>query len=176
MKETEIINWFKNTFGDDVQIITPQLERDKPLEYDFLPKTDEQFYGIVNKAPWNILKGLGFGKWDTMNSIIAENKPKPKHDIVKIPILNSEDIPMEMRPEYPSGSLCFDVGRKDYPTELLEVDEDVILIPGEWYNIIPDGFIVTGLNGEQYPFKNGDSDDDIRFGCLPYGIRRVKST
>ena len=168
----ELVKWLKENVGDSIEIITPQFERTEPLEFDYKPKTAEDFYKITRDAPWKILKGLGFGKWDTMNSIIAENKPRPKHDIVKIPILNSEDIPTEMRPEYPSGCLCVDVGSKDYPTELLEVDEDVILIPGEWYDIIPDGFKVTGLNGEQYPFKKGESDNDIRFGCLPYGIRR----
>ena len=59
------------------------------------------------------------------------------------------------------------------PTELLEVDEDILLFPGEWYHIIPNGFMVTGLYGESYPFNLGESDDDIRFGCLAYGIRRI---
>ena len=162
MNEIEIVNWLKDNFGDDVQVMIPQFERTKPLDYNFIPQTAEQFYGIVEKAPWDILKGLGFCKWDNMNSIISENKKRSIKDVVGIPIVGSDEV------------YSVDIGRKDNPTESLEVDEDVILIPGEWYDVIPNGFIVTGLNGEQYPFKKGESDDDIRFGCLPYGIRRVK--
>lgn len=172
----ELVDWLKENVGDEIRIVTPQFERTEPLDFKWIPQTDKQFYAIVKEAPWNILKGLGFGKWDNMNNLIAENNKKPKSDLVKIPIINPEDIPEGERPEYPSGYLVVDVGRKDCPTELLEIDEDVILIPGEWYDVIPDGFIVTGLYGEQYPFKKGETDDDIRFGCLPYGIRRIKST
>lgn len=140
----ELVKWLKENIGDSITIITPQFERTTKLEYEWKPQTIEQFKSVVNNAPWNILKGLGFGKWDTMNNLIKENIPKPKHN--------------ELRKA---------------PTKLLDIDEDVVLFPGEWYDIIPDGFMVTGLYGEQYPFKHGESDDDIRFGCLPYGIRRV---
>jgi hypothetical protein len=47
------------------------------------------------------------------------------------------------------------------------------LFPGEWYEAIPDGFLVIGLSFKQKAFVRGKSDDDIRFGCLPYGIVRV---
>ena len=46
------------------------------------------------------------------------------------------------------------------------------LFPGEWFKHLPDGFIVIGLNGEQYPFDKTTSDDDIRYGCLSYGFIR----
>lgn len=159
----ELVKWLKDNIGDEIEIITPQFERTTPLEYNWKPQTEEQFYAIVNNAPWKILKGLGFGKWDTMNSIIAENKGKLVSDIVTIPFINK-----------PNEDFVIDIGRKDAPTELLEVDEDIILFPAEWYDIIPNGFLVTSLDGEQYHFKNGESDDDMRFGCLPYGIRRIK--
>lgn len=159
----ELIDWLKKNVGDEIRIVTPQFERTEPLDFDWIPQTAEQFYAIVEKAPWNILKGLGFGKWDSMNNLIAENSKRKQNDVHRIPFINK-----------PEEDLVVDMSKRtDVPSELLEVDEDVILIPGEWYNIIPDGFIVTGLYGEQHPFKKGESDDDIRFGCLPYGIRRV---
>lgn len=157
----ELVKWLKENIGDSVQIITPQFERTKPLAFEWKPANEQEFYEIVNNAPWKILMGLGFGKWDSMNNIIKENIPKPIHEEFSIPIINK-----------PGEEFVVDVGRGEAPIKLLEVDEDVILFPGEWYELIPDGFIVTGLNGEQYPFEKGKSDDDIRFGCLPYGIRR----
>jgi len=159
----ELVKWLKENIGDEITIITPQFERTEPLEFTWKPKNKTDFEAIVNNAPWNILKGLGFRKWDSMNNLIAKNRDKPLSNIVEIPIINA-----------PDEVLSIDVGRQESPTELLEVDEDVYLIPGEWYDIIPDGFMVTGLYGEQYPFKHGESDDDIRFGCLAYGIRRIK--
>ena len=44
------------------------------------------------------------------------------------------------------------------------------LFPGEWYEFIPEGFVVTDINYKTEPFKKGATDDDIRFGCLAYGI------
>ena len=158
----KIVNWFKENLGNNIQIITPQFERKEKLEFEYIPNTAEEFKAIVEKAPWDILMGMGFRKWETINNIINENKGKPISDKISIPIINA-----------PGENLEIECGRGGAPIQELIEDEDIILIPGEWYNAIPDGFIVTGLYGEKYPFKKGESDDDIRFGCLPYGITRV---
>lgn len=44
------------------------------------------------------------------------------------------------------------------------------LFPGEWYDHIPKGFPVKAICGETAPFSKETHDDDIRFGCLAYGI------
>jgi len=156
----ELLNWLRNNLGDEIEIITPQFDRKKELAYKFVPQNDEQFYSIIKDAPMKILKGLGFGKWETMNNIITENKGRNASQIVNIPIINSQD------------TCSIDIGIGNCPTELLLTDEDILLFPAEWYGIIPDGFIVTGLNSESYPFQKNKTDDDRRFGCLAYGIRR----
>lgn len=46
------------------------------------------------------------------------------------------------------------------------------LIPGEWYRHIPEGMALTCINGERTTFCTGETDNDIRFGCLAYGIVR----
>lgn len=114
------------------------------------PESEQEFYSIVNHSPHN-LSERGFGVWDSMNNIIREN------------IEYEKDIKTQ-------GFLNFK--NRTVPTKLLEQDENVYLFPKEWYNIIPNGFIVTGLYGEEYPFEKGITDDDIRFGCLAYGIRK----
>jgi hypothetical protein len=96
-----------------------------------------------------------------MNNCIRENQVDQVPKCVDIPIINQLGETYHVE---------FDKGNA--PTQLLEKDEDILMIPGEWYNSIPDGFIVTGVFGESYSFKKGESDDEIRFGCLPYGIRR----
>lgn len=158
----ELINWIRKNIGDEISIATPQFERTEKLDFEYIPRTEDQFLIVVNTAPFEILKGFGFSKWDTMNNIIKENASKPISKKVSIPIIN-----------VPGENFEFEIGRKDHPIEPLSIDEDIILIPGEWHNMIPDGFIVTGLYGEKYPFKKGKTDDDTRYGCLPYGITRA---
>lgn len=47
------------------------------------------------------------------------------------------------------------------------------LLPGEWYEHIPAGFEVFDIFGGRESFVPGQTDNDIRFGCLPYGLLRV---
>lgn len=47
------------------------------------------------------------------------------------------------------------------------------LIPNEWYEYIPDGFDLVCISGKAEKFKRGRTDNDIRFGCLAYGIMVV---
>lgn len=144
-----------------IQIITPQFDRIEELEFDWKPENDAEFMGVVKNAPMNILTGLGFGKWETMNNLISENNDRSENDVIQIPIINSDEDYFEV-----------DNSKLEMTSEPLEEDEMVMLFPHEWYDLIPDGFMVTGLFGETYPFKKGESDDDRRFGCLSYGIRR----
>lgn len=52
-----------------------------------------------------------------------------------------------------------------------DADGNVLLLfPGEWYSMIPDGFNIVSISGKSEKFISGDTDDDIRFGCLSYGI------
>lgn len=46
------------------------------------------------------------------------------------------------------------------------------LFPHEWYDYIPEGHMVTDINGRVEPFKKGETDDDMRFGALAYGFMR----
>lgn len=44
------------------------------------------------------------------------------------------------------------------------------LLPGEWYNYLPAGLTLVDINGQGEKFVRGETDDDIRFGCLAFGI------
>ncbi len=45
------------------------------------------------------------------------------------------------------------------------------LFPKEWYSFIPNGYPVVDINGNTELFRRGETDDDIRFGCLSFGFR-----
>jgi hypothetical protein len=44
------------------------------------------------------------------------------------------------------------------------------LFPKEWYSIIPNGLMVTCIDGDQESFERGVTDDDYRFGMLSFGF------
>lgn len=44
------------------------------------------------------------------------------------------------------------------------------LFPGEWYSTIPAGLKVVTILFEDKMFISGETDDDIRFGCLSFGF------
>lgn len=46
----------------------------------------------------------------------------------------------------------------------------LMLFPGEWYDAIPDGMSVVDINGQVEDFVAGETDDDIRCGCLAFGF------
>jgi hypothetical protein len=46
------------------------------------------------------------------------------------------------------------------------------LYPGEWYDSIPEGYPMACIDGETEEFKKGETDNDIRYGCLAYGFTR----
>jgi len=160
--EKQILDFIIGEIGGNYTISTPQFDRLEKRDYEYVPYTKDQFYGVIQKAPWDILKGMGFSKWDSMNNLIEENNLRKEGDKIEIPFINSD------------GTFTVDNGKKNLQSEPLENDEDVILFPGEWFNSIPKGFILTGLFGESYEFDKNTSDDDTRYGCLPYGFRRIK--
>lgn len=161
---------------EKVTIVSSPHERPKNQSIKEAPQTLEEFYQIVNNAEWPELKSYGFRKWDTLSNLISENiQHKNDPTIISIPTYELDQIVdvISDKPVQPSGNMLYDLGSKEkLPMKLPTEDLDILLFPGEWYNIIPDGFEIIGLNGEKYPFQKGKSDDDIRFGCLPYGITR----
>jgi len=46
------------------------------------------------------------------------------------------------------------------------------LFPGEWYSSIPEGFPVVDIFFREAAFARGKTDNDVRFGCLAFGITR----
>lgn len=46
----------------------------------------------------------------------------------------------------------------------------LILFPGDWYDHIPEGMEVVSISGEAREFRANECSDDIRFGCLAYGV------
>jgi hypothetical protein len=176
----------ENNQNKKEEIIILSSQHERPESWPSIkeaPKTEEEFYEIVNNASWPQLKEYGFGKWSTMNEVIQDNiKYKDESNMISIPTIDGSDLDnvadqianvVNGNPAEFTGSMIFELSSKESrPMELLKEDEDIILFPGGWYDIIPDGFKCTGIHGQEEIFVKGESDDDTRFGCLAYGIRR----
>lgn len=52
-------------------------------------------------------------------------------------------------------------------------DGRLMLFPSEWYQFIPEDFDIEDIGGRIEKFRRGVTDDDIRFGCLAYGVPAV---
>ena len=50
-------------------------------------------------------------------------------------------------------------------------DGGLALVPGEWHDRLPNGLVLECISGEEVTVGKDYIDDDIRFGCLAYGIR-----
>lgn len=50
-------------------------------------------------------------------------------------------------------------------------DDRLALIPGDWHSALPTGLELICINGQPAVVGRDYIDDDIRFGCLAYGIR-----
>lgn len=174
------------TMDKQIKVYMPQFDRAEKLDYE-TPKTQEEFQNIINTAPTEILFGFGFRKWSTVNDCIKENlSRKDQPSMISVPAYNLNNAADAIKAaldgtEMPKTSESIVLGLHEdnpdriYSETLLDTDECIWLFPKEWYDIIPDGFIVTGLSAEQYPFIKGEADNDTRFGCLAYGIRRAIS-
>jgi hypothetical protein len=58
------------------------------------------------------------------------------------------------------------------PDIYLKPGEIHYLFPEEWYDHIPNGFEIVDIFGTKEKFTKGETDDDIRFGCLSFGFVR----
>jgi hypothetical protein len=56
----------------------------------------------------------------------------------------------------------------------LQWDESgLMLFPYQWYDHIPEGFYVRTINGEDIDFVKGETDNDMRYGVLSYGVTPI---
>lgn len=57
-------------------------------------------------------------------------------------------------------------------TPHLKKGEALLLIPGKYYDLIPERFPLITLFGSKIKFRHGQTDNDTRFGLLAYGIAK----
>ena len=171
------IQEFLEQFGND-STPHPKENREQELDFEWLPSNEEEFLNTINNAPFSILKGLGFRKYDTMNSIRIENAVRTQNPVqmTVMSISSYEEFKDKLIDLITNGrvedSAVIELNNAKLPTDLLPEDRDLILFPKEWYPCIPEDFELTFITGEIENFKNEIYSDEARFGCLAYGFTR----
>jgi hypothetical protein len=132
--------------------------------------------------------------------VMSRSKPKPSAESLIVKIIRKavgEEVdvvtPQFTRPDgepppanAPEGFAGFDALRGVDPVQLRAMgmrrwgrQEDanekefgpmLWLFPGEWYRFVPDGYTIVDIFFVENKFVLGETDDDIRFGCLSFGI------
>lgn len=118
-----------------------------------------------NKVAAKIREAIGAGPNEAVE-IVTPQFERPASD--PKPVAPSEEL-FAALPSMTPAEL------REAGLRLWDDDEPQLwLLPGEWYRHIPDGAALTSIMGRNFTFERGKTDDDIRFGCLAYGILRHK--
>lgn len=137
--------------------------------------------GDTNDLAAAIRKAIGAGTYEDVHVSTPQFERDDGRTVVFIP-RNETDIRalMDLSPDMlrevglqPWGEFDIeegDVVREDTAKPEIE-DRDVLwLFPGEWYNHIPDGMECVDVFFSVDVFKGGETDDDIRYGALSFGL------
>lgn len=129
---------------------------------DILNKVDVLLDANAPDFAAQFAEAIGAKPGDTVQ-IITPQFTRTDGIVPPVPQINFTDL-AKMSPETLEQMGC---GQWD---EANDKGECLWLLPGEWYDFIPDGFPLVCIDGTTSPFKRGVTDNDIRFGCLAYGV------
>lgn len=155
----EIINcltWYANRVSESVQY---ESWDDEFARKELKKNTDLFLEELKKHIDWNNLtdeecKELRFGRWDTDEGI-------------------DEEIEY-LKAEYEGSDAQKEGKNLDEMIAALERTKGLRLIPLYLLPIVPIGTELTSICGEVFKYDGNNVDNDIRFGCIAYGIKVPK--
>jgi hypothetical protein len=109
-----------------------------------------------------IREAIGAGDFDEVAVTLPQFHRADGKVVTYIPTTIKEYTALRNAPEW----ILRDVGMQPW-------DEKLWLFPAEWYDHIPEGFVVVDIAGKRKEFKRGVTDGDRRFGALAYGLEKT---
>lgn len=125
--------------------------------------------GDGNPLAARIREALGVGQDDVVQVVTPQFE---RTDGIEVTVRPQSAEHLDKLKALPHEDLC----RIGVGVWMRGADWTHYVFPGEWYDYIPPGYIITGICGDDEPFVPGETDDDIRFGCLAYGWIRKHAT
>ena len=104
-------------------------------------------------------KAIGVGDYETVKVTLSQFERIDNQTIKYFPKTKEEYDNLKKVPH----ELLLDIGLGAW-------EKGHYLYPAEWYDYIPEGYEVVFIDGRTGKFQRGITDDDRRFGCLPYGF------
>lgn len=144
----------------------------------------ELAYGDENEVAKKIREALGVGDYETVRVITPQFDRTDGKKITWFPTCAEDLDKLKSAPP----DILRDLGMNCWATaedpehsswELAHIRKRgfvgaLWLFPHEWYQHIPAGYPIVNIFFSQEKFEPGETDDDKRFGCLPYGIMGPK--
>lgn len=160
-----------------MEIITPQFDRTDGKTIRWFPKcaADLDALKTASKAE---LREKGLGPWGEIPDPEAP-APLARAD-VRAAMADGRPLAGDIADALGGraatvGEVCSLLGIGEPDTGTKSTERGMLwLFPFEWYDHIPDGYMVTTISEHVEPFKRGETDNDKRFGCLAYGIVAAK--
>ena len=121
--------------------------------------------GDCNELSHRIRQAIGADDYEEVEVVLSPHEREDGRMVVYYPTTIEEYDRLKTLPK----KLLLDIG-------LGQWEEGHWLYPWEWYDYIPEGYTITGINGNNEPFQHGKKDNDKRFGLLPYGFKRIEVT
>lgn len=118
-------------------------------------------HGDVSELAAKIRAALGVGTYEEVNIVTPQFE---REDGKKITVIPPKKASFFDQIKKAPKSLLKDMGLRPWD------ESGLWLFPHEWYEHIPEGYMVTDINGQEEPFRRGHTDDDIRFGVLAFGV------
>lgn len=120
-------------------------------------------FGDVSELASKVRELIGVGDFDRVEVAIPQFD---RTDNRAVPIKPKDAAWLDTLKKAPL-SILRDLGLQNW-------DGKLWLFPAEWYDYIPDGYEIVSINNKTEKFIKGETDDDRRFGALPYGILAEK--
>ncbi len=118
-------------------------------------------FGDTNELAHRVRKAIGVGDYEEVRLITPQFDREDGKKVTYFPTCAEDLDALKKAPK----DILLDLGLKLWC-------EGHYLFPVEWYNHIPNGYVVTSISDEDEPFEHGKTDDDRRFGMLAYGFKR----
>lgn len=133
-------------------------------------------FGHENELAALIRQAIGVGDWDPVTAITPQFNRDDGQEPWFYPETTADLDGLLGAPPEVLRTMCLmpfnDPNDPEDNWDTQRIGGELWCFPVQWYDHIPEGYEVTTINGRTEKFKRGDTDDDRRFGCLPYGFVR----
>jgi len=131
-----------------------------------MPEEFELAYSDESELARVIRQAIGAGDYETVKAVCSPHEREDGRKVYYFPRTVEEFDNLKKAPH----ELLIDIGLGLWDGDEENMTWTHYLYPYEWYDCIPEGYMITNIFDEDLPFQNGKTPREKRLGCLPYGF------